>query len=172
MRKAIYWVMSLTAAILIIILLTARNNGKAKPPKSDEAFKINVKVIRGLLPDSLKNRRIVVLNLWASWCKPCLVEMPELSQVQKQFRSENTAFVGITMEERSKAEPVFASQSVDFTYTKLYGQQEFVQMIGEVRGGDLAFPLNLVIKDNEVVFYREGYSPVFVQELKDILKKQ
>jgi thiol-disulfide isomerase/thioredoxin len=39
--------------------------------------------------------KILVLNYWASWCPPCVEEMPELVRSQSKYASKNVLFVGI-----------------------------------------------------------------------------
>ena len=44
--------------------------------------------------------RFVLLNIWASWCVPCVSEMPSLDALQKKFGSERLAVVPLS-EDRS-----------------------------------------------------------------------
>jgi len=37
--------------------------------------------------------KIIVLDIWASWCSPCIRSMPKLSELAKQMQSENVRFV-------------------------------------------------------------------------------
>ncbi len=48
--------------------------------------------------------RRVLLNFWASWCGPCLDEMPELSRAQARFGGSGSApiIVGIAMDEPAR----------------------------------------------------------------------
>jgi peroxiredoxin len=39
--------------------------------------------------------RPLVLNFWATWCAPCVEEMPELTALQKQLQSKNIQILGI-----------------------------------------------------------------------------
>lgn len=45
--------------------------------------------------------RAVLLNLWATWCAPCLHEMPELAALHRQFASRGLVVVGMN-EERAQ----------------------------------------------------------------------
>ncbi|HYA75937.1 MAG TPA: TlpA disulfide reductase family protein, partial [Burkholderiaceae bacterium] len=40
----------------------------------------------------------LVVNFWATWCAPCVAEMPELDRLQRQFAGRNVAIVGIGIE--------------------------------------------------------------------------
>lgn len=43
--------------------------------------------------------RWVVINYWATWCPPCLQEMPELEHFQHRFGSMGAMVLGINLEE-------------------------------------------------------------------------
>ncbi len=42
---------------------------------------------------------VVVLNVWATWCPPCRVEIPGFVELQHQFREEGVLFVGLSVDE-------------------------------------------------------------------------
>lgn len=42
--------------------------------------------------------RVVVLNLWATWCAPCVKEMPELDRLQGMFPTKDLAVVTVSMD--------------------------------------------------------------------------
>ncbi|MDH7464162.1 TlpA disulfide reductase family protein [Chitinophagaceae bacterium 26-R-25] len=52
---------------------------------------------------SLKDFRgkVVLLDMWATWCGPCLMEIPSLKRLEKELEGENIAFVGVSMDEFS-----------------------------------------------------------------------
>src|SRR5271168_5007917 len=39
--------------------------------------------------------KIVVINFWATWCVPCVEEIPELSRMQTEYIKKDVLFVGI-----------------------------------------------------------------------------
>lgn len=42
---------------------------------------------------------VVVLNFWATWCVPCLAEMPEFVRLQDELRDQGVQFVGVSQDE-------------------------------------------------------------------------
>jgi cytochrome c biogenesis protein CcmG/thiol:disulfide interchange protein DsbE len=42
---------------------------------------------------------VVVLNFWATWCIPCLAEMPEFVRMQEELRDQGVQFVGVSQDE-------------------------------------------------------------------------
>lgn len=43
--------------------------------------------------------RVVVLNLWATWCIPCREEMPELEEMQARYPADEFTVVGVSIDE-------------------------------------------------------------------------
>ncbi len=43
--------------------------------------------------------KVVLLNFWATWCEPCLIEMPTFVEWQKQYGSRNFQMIGISMDD-------------------------------------------------------------------------
>jgi cytochrome c biogenesis protein CcmG/thiol:disulfide interchange protein DsbE len=39
--------------------------------------------------------KVVIINFWASWCKPCMQEAAELEQAYQSFKNEDVIFLGV-----------------------------------------------------------------------------
>ena len=52
-------------------------------------------------PQSLVDYRgkVVLLNFWATWCKPCRAEMPELAKLSKRLAARGFALVTVSSDE-------------------------------------------------------------------------
>lgn len=64
--------------------------------------------------------RRVLLNFWASWCVPCLAEMPALTLTQEKFGEHAPIVVGIAMDEPAHVRAFLAAHPVN--YPILIGQ--------------------------------------------------
>ncbi len=53
--------------------------------------------------------KIMLVNFWASWCKPCIEEMPMLTRLQQDYASRGLQVVGIALDDAEKARE-FASE--------------------------------------------------------------
>ncbi len=62
----------------------------------------------------------VLLNFWASWCAPCLAEMPALARAQQKFGEHAPIVVGIAMDEPAHVRAFLAAHPVN--YPILIGQ--------------------------------------------------
>ncbi|MCP3963358.1 MAG: TlpA family protein disulfide reductase [bacterium] len=91
---------------------------------------------------------VVVLNFWATWCQPCLKEIPELKELATDDRLR---VVGIALDDEGVrvVRPFVESHGMD--YTILLGDQEIFQ-----RMGGITIPYTLVLdrSQNVVNVYR------------------
>ncbi len=61
--------------------------------------------IEQISPDALKailqeeRGNVVVLNLWATWCAPCLTEIPDLQKLEADMADQNVSLIGIAVDE-------------------------------------------------------------------------
>ena len=76
----------------------------------------------------LKNRGIdikqykgktVFVNFWATWCKPCIAEMPSIQKLQTRFKDELIIFLLASNEEVSEIEGFKNDNSYTFNYTRI-----------------------------------------------------
>jgi len=51
--------------------------------------------------------KVLVLNFWATWCPPCVEEMPSLSAFQRTFAGAGVAVVGISVDQDERAYRAF-----------------------------------------------------------------
>jgi peroxiredoxin len=59
--------------------------------------------------------QIVVLNFWATWCPPCVEEMPSLEQLQQRYRSKGVVVLGVSIDDDNGAYHEFLKDhKVDF----------------------------------------------------------
>jgi cytochrome c biogenesis protein CcmG, thiol:disulfide interchange protein DsbE len=47
--------------------------------------------------------KVVVLNFWASWCAPCVEEIPSLVQLQQRIASRNGVVLGVSVDDDDSA---------------------------------------------------------------------
>jgi thiol-disulfide isomerase/thioredoxin len=103
--------------------------------------------------------KVIVINIWASWCGPCRREVPEYEAVRKDFLGRNVEFIGLTTED-----PGGDSEKVDrfvrktgFAFLLGWADRELAQTL---MGGYRAIPQTLVVDTNgNFIDHFIGYSP-------------
>jgi cytochrome c biogenesis protein CcmG/thiol:disulfide interchange protein DsbE len=54
--------------------------------------------------------KLLVLNFWATWCAPCIEELPSLDQFQRQFANSGVVVLGVSMDKDEKLYKRFLSR--------------------------------------------------------------
>jgi thiol-disulfide isomerase/thioredoxin len=49
---------------------------------------------------------VVVLNFWATWCQPCVKELPLLSRIQRDYAIDGVRVIGVSADEAARADQV------------------------------------------------------------------
>ncbi|GHF85573.1 TlpA family protein disulfide reductase [Streptomyces thermodiastaticus] len=64
--------------------------------------------------------KVVVLNVWGSWCSPCRAEAPNLAKVARETASKGVQFVGINTRDTSTQPAREFEKNFDVPYPSLY----------------------------------------------------
>lgn len=64
------------------------------------------------VPDGLDRYRgkVVVMNLWATWCPPCREEMPALERLYREYRSQGVVVLGVDQGEAARVAAAYARE--------------------------------------------------------------
>jgi len=87
------------AVLLPILTVLSGCYGGSRPPRigtaapdfivQDADHKVELRDFQG---------KVVVLNFWATWCAPCVEEIPSLTQLQDRFKNKGLAVVGVSVD--------------------------------------------------------------------------
>jgi thiol-disulfide isomerase/thioredoxin len=67
--------------------------------------------------------KVVVVNVWGSWCGPCRAEAPMLAQASRDLTKKGVVFLGIDSRDPSKDAAKAFVRRFDVPYPSLYDQQ-------------------------------------------------
>jgi thiol-disulfide isomerase/thioredoxin len=67
--------------------------------------------------------KVVVVNVWGSWCGPCRAEAPMLAQASRDLAGKGVVFLGIDSRDPSKDAAKAFVRRFDIPYPSLYDQQ-------------------------------------------------
>ncbi len=78
----------------------------------DEAPQFAIKTDKGsTVTRSEFGGKLLVLNFWATWCPPCIEEIPSLDQLQKQFAGSGLVVLGVSMDQNERVYQQFLARA-------------------------------------------------------------
>lgn len=130
---------------------------------------------------NLENLRgkIVVVNLWATWCKPCIEEMPELNALNDKFKDKEVLFLAAAPEDKGFLEGFLKKNP--FSYHILPGALDIIKQYSPRERPDStdgksrriqALPTHIVIdREGKVVKHFWGFSSQKIPELSQYIEE-
>ena len=111
-----------------------------------------------------------IVNFWATWCKPCVGELPEFEKINKEYKSKKVKVLLVTMdfkEELNKRVKPFLLKNKYACEVVLLDEvngNDFINKISEQWTG--AIPATLITKNNKLLveFYEKKLTYDFLVE--------
>lgn len=159
----------------ILLLTLALATAPAPAAKLDEV-RTPAEIVLAFAPAA----RLHVVNLWATWCRPCVAEMPELKAVDDAFKPAEVELIGVSFddvlpgdrgESKRKVRKFLASRSIEYRnlyYTgRMKGMHDYFKF-----GGELPLTIVLDSKGKEIARHQ---GPIekrkFIAQLRTLLRK-
>lgn len=141
----------------LIILLIAFVPVDLTHPKEGSASDSLLKNVTGSelqeIVHSYQSKKAVLINVWATWCAPCVEEFPEIVKLQRAYPDKlKVIFIsGDFPDARARALAFLKKQEVDWTtYFKTGDDQEFIESVSPNWTGALPFS-KVIGMDGEIV---------------------
>lgn len=98
----------LTLAFTGLVYYSLRDT-TAQEGKQAPVFDIKTDQGRDVTPSSFGGK-VLVLNFWATWCPPCIEEVPSLNQFQRKFAGSGVVVVAVSIDKNPQKYRSFLSK--------------------------------------------------------------
>jgi len=131
------------------IVLTSLNNKQYVVEKTPNGLK---------LKDA--KDKVVIYDIFATWCPPCQAEASHLASLQKQYKKK-LIVLGVTVENNipnAKLEEFRTQHHADYTLVNSSANMHLIDEIAKQLhlGRDFGIPLMVLYKDGKIINYYQG----------------
>ena len=113
--------------------------------------------------------KVVILNLWATWCGPCRQEMPELVKMSNEYKSRGLVVLGLATTYNEHNDPVHVKEyikSQNVPYKIIWDDGTLAAPLVQAVQGKSVIPQSFVIsRDGRIVKHFTGFSAFSTPQL-------
>lgn len=106
--------------------------------------------------------KVIVLNIWATWCGPCRLEMPELIKISNEYKTRGLVVFGIATTYNEQNDPQRVKNFVKaqgVPYRIIWDDGTLAQPLVQAVQGRSVIPQSFVIsRDGRIVKYFSGFN--------------
>lgn len=168
-RYKIFVIVSCVILIAAYFFTTTFSETEEEPTVMTQGMMAPTFILKNIKGEEIQinpanDKKVYVLNFWATWCPPCQEEMPDLERFYKKY-GDKVQFYGINLEESNK-EVTSYIKSKGYTYPILMDSTGDISQIFEIS----AIPTTIVINSEGKIVERIT-GGITLEELDLLIKK-
>jgi thiol-disulfide isomerase/thioredoxin len=117
-------------------------------------------VAGGSIKNSDLKGKVTIIDFWATWCEPCLVEIPRYNELRQKYAGKNVEIVGVTIQSGTLEEIKPKVEEFQMEYPVVVGDDQVVEGFGGVIG----YPTTFLVSKDGTIFKKILGSPPGKQE--------
>ena len=82
--------------------------------------------------------RVILVNVWATWCGPCELEIPELVEAYAKYKDKGVVILGVSLDDSAETLRAYAPKK-QMTYPLLLWEDAFEDAYGPIVGVPITF---------------------------------
>jgi thiol-disulfide isomerase/thioredoxin len=111
--------------------------------------------------------KIRVINFWATWCPPCLKEIPEFIAMQEQYAAKGLQFIGIAIDDQESVKEYLATTKIN--YPILIGEISGIALAHQLGNSVDAVPFTVIVnQQGQIIHQHRG--EFSTEQIMEIIK--
>src|SRR5436309_11014965 len=91
--------------------------------------------------------KVVLLNVWATWCQPCRIEMPSMERLHRKLAGNDFAVVAVSVDEADSAAVLQFTRELGLSFDILHDRAGAIQRLYQTTG----VPESFVIERDGII---------------------
>ncbi len=141
-------------------------------PKRPEAADFTLKDLEGN-PVTLSDfkGKVVLVDFWATWCPPCVAEVPHFKSLHKEYNAQGFEIIGISLDKGGVPVVRDFVEEREIPYINVMGTREVTLAYGGIRGIPTTFLIDREgrVAEKWVGFHEEGE---FARAIEKLLEEE
>jgi len=97
--------------------------------------------------------KVLVINFWATWCAPCLQEIPEFMKLQAEYQARGLQFIGISIDEKQPVQEYL--QRIGINYPVMVAGDAGIALSQQLGNIINAVPFTLIVNQAGQIIHRQ-----------------
>jgi len=146
----------------------AASSVSGKPVQMMPSFKLSSLTDQTVIDSSQFKGKVLLVTFFASWCPPCIQEIPSLIELQDSFGAKGFSVVAFSLDKGSLSTLKNIIVQKKINYPVFLADPDVTENFGRVTGIPVSF---LVNRQGQIVKKHLGYveHDIFVEEIKTLL---
>jgi peroxiredoxin len=115
------------------------------------------------------SNKVLIVNIWATWCGPCRLEMPELVKMNNEYKARGLVVLGLATtynEHNDQAHVKDFIRAQNINYKIVWDDGTLAAPLVQLVQGQSVIPQSFVIsRDGRIVKHFQGFSPYSTPQL-------
>lgn len=176
MKKTFISTSVLACVIAVVTLMIMPAQSQAQPQTLPATRQIGKAITNVKLPDTagkIRNltsfvgkKKVVLIDFWATWCRPCCMEMPNVKAAYDKYHKKGFNVVGISFDTNGKAwKDYIKNNKLNWTHlSDLNGWKSAAQKTYEV----MSIPSSILVDGNGKIIANDLRGEELQKKLKEI----
>jgi thiol-disulfide isomerase/thioredoxin len=115
--------------------------------------------------------KLLLINFWATWCGPCLHEIPQLAKLQTEFGARGLQIIGPAVDDPDAVRGMLATLAINYPVLVTKAPEEMIKTMDQLGNSVGGLPFSVLVGADGKIIKRQ-IGEFSAAELKELVESQ